>query len=382
MNDSDIVGDVTKVGVTYTKRIVKPGDKIYVDDGLLGFTVVSANENAVECVVDNSGMLGENKGINLPGRLTDFLPAVSSKDFDDIRFGLQQRVDFLAVSCVRSEHDVMEVRCLLGDANIKVISKIENASGFGNADSILRLSDGILLDRGYLGVEIDIETVAISQKDLVKKCNAAGKPIMIANEMLESMRNNPRPTRAEAVDVANAVLDGADALILSSETAVGMYPVESLQMMKRICLEAENSIDYAELHLLATRSIRKPIQVSESIASSAVKCAMEVNAKLIIVVTESGKTARLVGKYRPPVPVFAFTCSQETARQLSICRNVVPYYVGNRITLNSIERQAMLYAMKLGLAREGDTLVFTSGQLSQFMEGSTTKIQVVVCCAS
>ena len=223
VNDSDLLGDETQVATTYTKKLVAVGDKIWIDDGLISFTVVERQEDRVKCLVDNSGYLGEQKGINFPAHVIDELPAVSEKDRNDIMFAIEQDVDFISISCIRSVEDVQEVRMLMGSSKIKLLSKIENQRGMDNFESILTMSDGIVIDRGYLGAEVDVEIVTTEQKRLISMANAVGKPIFVANQMLESMRSHPRPTRSEAADVANAVMDGVDGLVLSAETAVGTF---------------------------------------------------------------------------------------------------------------------------------------------------------------
>ena len=217
-------------------------------------------------------------------------------------------------------------RFLLGNSQIKLIAKIENKRGMDNFESILRMSDAIVIDRGYLGAEVDIDIVATAQKRMIGLANTAGKPVLVANQVLESMKSHPRPTRSEAADIANAVMDGTDGLVLSSETAVGEYVVESINTMRKIALQAERQTNYLEYSLKQMRNVPKPIGVSESIASSAVMCARQVNANVIICLTELGGTARLVAKYRPPVPVVAATMFRKTAQQLGMCFGVVPYF--------------------------------------------------------
>ena len=214
----------------------------------------------------------------------------------------------------------------MGNSQIKIFAKIENKQGMDNFDVLLKLADGIIIDRGYLGAEVDLEYVVVAQKKMINMANRSGKPIFIANQILESMRTNYRPTRSEAADVANAVMDGADGLVLSAETAIGEYVLESLQTMRKICLKAEQNTNYLEYQMKAMRNVTKPIHVNESIASSAVLCARQVSAKLILIVTELGGTARLVAKYRPLIPVLAATTVQQTARQLEAHFGLVPYY--------------------------------------------------------
>eukprot|EP00842_Homolaphlyctis_polyrhiza_P001894 jgi/Hompol1/2705/HPOL_005922-RA len=250
-NDQSRLGDETQVSTSYTAlaRTVKAGDRILVDDGLIGCRVdgVDIELGEVYCTIENDGMLGETKGVNLPGNVVD-LPAITEKDAGDIRFGIQQGVDFIAASFIRKASDVLEIRKLIEGTGIRIISKIENQEGLENFDDILSVSDGIMVARGDLGVEIPVEQVARFQKMMIRKCNAAGKPVVTATQMLESMIVNPRPTRAEATDVANAVLDGSDCVMLSGETAKGSFPIHAVEMMAKICREAEVDINYSDLY--------------------------------------------------------------------------------------------------------------------------------------
>ncbi|TPX30537.1 pyruvate kinase [Synchytrium microbalum] len=377
INDVNEVGDNTKISTTYTKELVSVGDKMYIDDGLLSFTVVERLPNSIRTIVDNSGWLGENKGINFPSYIIEELPAVSPKDEEDILFAIKLGVDFLSVSCIRNVSDVEEVRILLGNSKVKLLSKIENQRGMENYEAILRLSDGIVIDRGYLGAEVDVEIVTTAQKRMVTLANTAGKPILVANQMLESMRSHPRPSRAEAADVANAVMDGVDGLVLSAETAVGLYVVETINIMRRICLNAERSTNYLEFQARLIRNIPKPIPVSESIASSAVTCARQVNAAVLVSVTELGGTARLTAKYRPLVPVIGAVLhsQQQTARQLALNFGIIPYtHTGDE---DSIVTETLRFATELGICKAGDVAIVTAGQQIGFMEGTTTRMQIL-----
>ncbi|KAJ3028819.1 hypothetical protein HDV00_010004, partial [Rhizophlyctis rosea] len=313
-NDQSRLGDETQVSTSYSSlsTSVKPGDRILVDDGLIGMVVQETNHatGEVVCTVENDGLLGETKGVNLPGIEVD-LPAITEKDAGDIRFGVEQGVDFIAASFIRKASDVREIRKLIEGTGIKIISKIENQEGLENFDEILAESDGIMVARGDLGVEIPVEQVARYQKMMIRKCNAAGKHVITATQMLESMIVNPRPTRAEATDVANAVLDGSDCVMLSGETAKGSFPVLAVEMMARICREAEIDINYSELYPSLRRQVRLPISVSEAVASSAVKTSWDVHAALIIVLTQTGNTAQAIAKYRPIAPVLAVTASAQ-----------------------------------------------------------------------
>ncbi|KAJ3411820.1 hypothetical protein HDV05_001662 [Chytridiales sp. JEL 0842] len=383
VNEPNLIGDNTKVSTTYTKELVKVGDKIFVDDGLLSFTVVERKENAIRCRIENSGFLGENKGINFPSYIIEELPTISAKDAEDIAFAIEHGVDFLSISCIRTIEDVEEVRMLLGNTKIKLLAKIENKAGLENFEDILRLADGVVIDRGYLGAEVEVEYVTMAQKRMILMANITGKTVMIANQMLESMKSNPRPNRSEAAGknlftnclcMANAVMDGADGLILSAETAIGQYVFEALDVMRRVALQAEKNTNYLEYQTKMTRSVPKPISVSESIASSAVLAARQVDAAIIVCITEYGGTARLVAKYRPQIPVISATLVKQTARQLSGTFGLVPFH--HTGSADSCIYETVKYAWELGLCKPGDIAVITSGQSIGFLEGTTTKMQL------
>ncbi|ORY49843.1 pyruvate kinase [Rhizoclosmatium globosum] len=365
--DASKLGDETQAYTTYLELAdsVKVGDRILVDDGLIGTEVIEVRPEAKEVVVrvENDGFIGENKGINLPG-VTVQLPAITEKDAGDLQFGIEQGVDFIAASFIRKAADVLEIRRIIKGTNIKIISKIESQEGLDNFDEILAVSDGIMVARGDLGVEVPVETVARYQKMMIRKCNAAGKPVVTATQMLESMIVNPRPTRAEATDVANAVLDGSDCVMLSGETAKGAFPVLAVEMMAKICREAEADINYSELYPQLRRQLVLPISVSEAVASSAVKTSWDVHAALIIVLTQTGNTAQAICKYRPIAPVLAVTASDQVARHMEGTENII--------------HRAMLWGVKMGMAKRGDPVVVTSGVIES-VAGSTNIMRVLKC---
>ncbi|KAI8855049.1 pyruvate kinase [Chytridium lagenaria] len=342
VNDETLVGD-------NTRELVKVGDKMFVDDGLLSFTVLERLPNAIRCRVDNSGYLGETSYV------IEELPAVSAKDAADISFAISQGVDFISVSCIRTIEDIEEVRMLLGNSKIKLLAKLKTSS-------ILKLADGIVVDRGYLGAEVDVELVTMAQKRMIMQANVTGKSILVANQMLETMKTTPGQPSGGCWKpslifyVANAVMD---------ETAVGSYIFEALDTMRRIAYQAEKNTNYLEYQVKMTRSVPKPISVSESIASSAVLSAHQVNASIIVCITELGGTARLVAKYRAQIPVVAATLVRQTARQMASTFGLVPYFT---LTVR--------YAYELGLCKPGDIAVITSGQSVGFLEGTTTKMQL------
>lgn len=319
------------------------------------------------------------KGANLPGVQVD-LPALTDKDVSDLQFGVKNGVDFIAASFVRRPQDVKDIRQALGPKgqNIKIISKIENIEGLENFDQILEISDGIMVARGDLGVEIPIEQVSLAQKMMISKCNLVGKPIITATQMLESMIVNPRPTRAEATDVANAVFDGTDAVMLSGETAKGKFPVEAVRTMAKICETAESALDYGNTYQTIRDAVLayKTMDVSETISSSAVKTANDIKAALILTLTESGNTARLVAKYRPAPIIIAITQNKETARQLMVSRGVFPVVVGSVIGADRIIQRVIEQQKEIGVIKAGEYVVVTSGHI-EGIAGQTNILKVV-----
>ena len=341
--DYSAEGDSKLIAISYQKlaQDVFPGNQILIADGSLVLVVTSCDKahGTVQARCTNTATIGERKNCNLPGVVVD-LPTITEKDTDDLlSWGVANQVDFVAASFVRKGSDVTAIRRVLGKAgeNIKIISKVENQEGLVNFDDILHESDGIMVARGDLGMEIPTEKIFLAQKLMISKCNRAGKPVVTATQMLESMIKNPRPTRAEATDVANAVLDGTDCVMLSGETAAGSFPVEAVKVMVKICREAESSLDYFALFKSVMKNSPIPMTPLESLASSAVRTAHKVRAALIVVLTRGGSTARLVSKYRPSVPILTvavpvlttdsltWTCSGEApARHALLTRGLIP----------------------------------------------------------
>lgn len=363
LTTEELIGDNKRVSVTYKDlpRDVHVGSTILIDDGLIGLTVTDIRGSDIECRIVNGGTIKGKKGVNVPGvRIS--LPGITEKDANDIIFGIQQGVDFIAASFVRKASDVLEIRQLLEEHNashIQIISKIENQEGVHNLDEILEVSDGLMVARGDLGVEIPAEEVPLVQKRMIKKCNHVGKPVITATQMLDSMQRNPRPTRAEASDVANAIFDGTDAIMLSGETAAGKYPVESVQTMSRIALRAESAIEYREIFI--RQSTAQQTTITEAISQSVANSALDLDAKAIITPTESGYTARMVSKYRPKSPVIAVTRSEQVMRRLCLVWGVVPIKGEEARNTDEMFQLAVDDSIKAGHIRLGDLVIITAG---------------------
>lgn len=358
LTTEEILGTKEKVHVNHPKfpEDVQIGSKVLIDDGSIELKVVKTEGTEVFCEIMEGGKLKPRKGVNLPGVIVS-LPGVTDRDIEQIKFGVEQKIDFIAASFVRKHTDILEIKRLLFElsaSHIQVISKIENQEGITNFERILEVSDGIMVARGDLGVEIPIEEVPIVQKAMIKKCNLLGKPVITATQMLDSMQENPRPTRAEASDVANAILDGTDAIMLSGETAAGKYPVESVQTMSRIA-------EFTEKENPTVVSSEMKTDITEAIAQACVVTSDHVSAKAIITPTETGFTARMVSKYRPNVPVIAVTTNEQTLRSLSLVSGVYPILGSYSETLEDMFESAIARVLKSSLVDKGDTVVITSG---------------------
>lgn len=374
--DTDLkaLGSQERVGISYLElwREVKPGTHILLDDGLIDLQVESIQEGKISTIVMNGGLLKSQKGVNVPG-IPIQLPAVTDKDREDILFGIHQGIDFIAASFTRKASDILAVRRIVEEqgANIKIIAKIESREGILNLDSILEVADGLMVARGDLGVEIPVEEVPIHQKDMIKKCHTLGKPVIVATQMLDSMIRNPRPTRAEASDVANAILDGTDAIMLSGETAAGSYPVEAVQMMNKIALQTES-------HYFDGRSPRHPhLNIAEAISHASYTIARDLEAAAILTPTHSGLTARMISKYRPESMIIAATPFPHVARQLTLQWGVYPLLIQESSGTDQLLSIAVNEAISHNLIRTGDVVVITAG-VPVGRVGTTNMIKVQV----
>ena len=377
LTTEEILGDKDRISVTYNElpQDVEVGSTILIDDGLIGLTVVDVQGTEIKCKIVNGGTIKSRKGVNVPG-VKISLPGITEKDANDIIFGIEQGVDFIAASFVRKASDVMEIRNLLDKHNakhIQIISKIENQEGVDNLDEILEASDGLMVARGDLGVEIPAEEVPLVQKRMIEKCNTVGKPVITATQMLDSMQRNPRPTRAEASDVANAIFDGTDAIMLSGETAAGKYPVESVLTMSRIAEKAESALEYREI--LIKQSLKQQMTVTDAISQAVANTALDLNAKAIISSTQTGYTARMVSKYRPKAPIIAATPSEQVMRGLSLTWGVVPVKVEQASSTDEMFDVAVCGGVNTGIVSEGDLVVITAG-VPTSCAGSTNLVKV------
>jgi len=365
-------------------KVLEPGKRIFIDDGLISVVAVEIGDNFVIGEVENGGNLGSRKGCNLPGTDTD-LPAVSEKDKEDLLFGVAQGVDMIFASFIRDAAGVWAIREILGEEgkNILIIPKIENQQGCNNIDEIIAASDGIMVARGDMGIEIPPEKVFIAQKQIIAKCNKAGKPVICATQMLESMVKKPRPTRAEGSDVANAILDGADCTMLSGETAKGDYPLMCIKTMGSIAREAESCLWNEKFFEECLKEEKKPMDTTHSVAVSAVQSAHNMRAAAILVITTSGRTAHLCSKYKPHCPIVAITRFAQVARQCHLYRGILPlYYEEGRIEdwLADVDRRIQ-YGIDFGkdkhFLKPGDQVVCITGWRKGAGSSNTVRILTV-----
>lgn len=378
---TEVLGTNEKFSITYPELIndVNVGSHILLDDGLIDLEVtdIDRDANEIVTVVKNEGVLKNKKGVNVPGVSVN-LPGITEKDANDIRFGIGQGIDFIAASFVRRASDVLEITKILEEENathIQIIPKIENQEGIDNIDEILKVSDGLMVARGDMGVEIPTEDVPVVQKALIKKCNALGKPVITATQMLDSMQRNPRPTRAEANDVANAIYDGTDAVMLSGETAAGDYPLEAVQTMARIAVRTEETLVNQDSFALKLYS---KTDMTEAIGQSVGHTARNLGIQTIVAATESGHTARMISKYRPKAHIVAITFSEQKARSLSLSWGVYATVADKPSSTDEMFNLASKVSQEEGYASEGDLIIITAG-VPVGEKGTTNlmKIQII-----
>ena len=373
----EVEGDVNIVSVTYADlpKDVHRGSRILIDDGLIELKVEDITETDVVCKVVNGGVVKSRKGVNLPGVEVN-LPSLMEKDIEDLKFGVENGFDIVAASFIRSAEDVLKIRRVLeenGGGQMHIISKIENQQGVENIDKILEASDGIMVARGDLGVEIPPEEVPLVQKILIAKANRIGKTVITATQMLESMVHSPRPTRAEANDVANAIFDGSDAIMLSGETAAGAYPLEAAATMARIALKAESAVDYAAKLANTTEPAR--VNITNAISMAACATAAELKTAAITTVTKSGFTARMISRYRPACPLIASTSDETVWRQMNLIWGCKPMLYTGELPRGGVFDTALEIAVKSGLLKNGDTVVSALGMPLGF-SGATNTLRV------
>ena len=361
--DDSIEGTHEKIAVTYPGLYddVHVGGHVLFDDGLIDMIIDEKDEanHELVCTVQNHGLLGSRKGVNAPG-VSINLPGITEKDSSDIRFGLEQGINYIAASFVRKPEDIEDIRALLKEKNmedVQIFPKIESQEGIDNFEAIMEVADGLMVPRGDMGVEIPAENVPLVQKKMIRRCNEMGKPVITATQMLDSMEENPRPTRAEVSDVANAVFDGTDATMLSGESANGDWPVEAVSTMARIDVKAENNLD-----LFGTETFNfDKSDVTETIGSAVAQAAKDLDIKVIVAATSSGYTARMISKYRPNADILALTFDERTERGLMINWGVQPYVVDKPADTDEMFALAAKKAVELGFAKSGDKILGVAG---------------------
>ena len=377
LTTTELEGDAHRCAITYADLPgdVKKGDTILLDDGLVRLTVLETTHTEIRCRVENNGVMKNHKGVNVPGvRLN--MPYMSQRDREDLLFGVEQGFDYVAASFVRSAADIRELRKLLDTAgsHIRIIAKIENQEGVSNLPEILDAADGIMVARGDMGVEIDFTEIPIIQKDMIAQCVACGKPVITATQMLDSMMENPRPTRAEITDVANAIYDGTSAIMLSGETAAGKYPVEAVKTMDAIARRTEADINHAK-RMTQLADGRSRLSVAAATAHAACTTAQEIGADAILTVSQSGTTARLVSRFHPGTPIVACLLDQQVRRQMALYWGVAPIMMPYVNSTDELVSRAVESAEKAGLVKRGDLVVVTAG-VPVGVSGTTNMIKV------
>lgn len=377
LTTEEILGNHERVSITYKnlKNDISVGTTILIDDGLIEMVVDEIEETDIICTVINGGPISNHKGVNVPGAMLS-MPYISETDRSDILFGCDMGYDFLAASFVRCKEDVLEIRQILNEHNshMKIIAKIENMQGIRNLEEILAVSDGIMVARGDMGVEIPMEEVPIVQKKMIKMAEAQGKHVITATQMLESMIKNPRPTRAETTDIANAIYDGTTAIMLSGESAAGLYPVEAVRTMAKIAARTEQDIDYEER--LKKRESIDDFDVTTAISHATCTTAIDLKASAIITVTISGFTAGMIARYKPNCPIIACSVSPRVCRQLALSWGVTPVWIARESTTDDLFEVAVRAAQEAGYIKKGDTVVLTAG-VPLGVAGNTNMLRVV-----
>lgn len=363
LSTRQVEGTSEVVSISYKDLVqdIAVGSRILIDDGLVGMTVQSKTETEIICLVENDGVISDHKGVNVPGTVLS-MPYLSKKDKEDIIFGIEMGFDFIAASFVRSAADILEIRKILEEHNcntINIISKIENLQGVENIDEIIQVSDGIMIARGDMGVEIPNEDVPVMQKMIIKKVYQAGKQVITATQMLDSMMKNPRPTRAETTDVANAIYDGTSAIMLSGETAAGRYPIEALKTMVRIATRTEQDIDYKKRFKQQETEVNEDI--TTAISHATCTTAHDLNAKAIITVTRSGITARMISRFRPDCPIMGCATSANVCRQLNLSWGVTPLLLKEEHDTFELFEHAVNVVKESGYIEENNLVVITAG---------------------
>ncbi len=374
----ELLGDENAVQVSYNRLAleVEPGSTILIADGLINLHVEETTDTDIVCTVVNGGEMGEKKGINVPGVRIN-MPFLSPKDREDINFAIDQGLDFIAASFVRSAEDVLEIRRILEEreADIDIIAKIESQGGVDNLEDIIKVADGVMVARGDLGVEIPAEEVPLVQKRVIEKCNYTGKVVIIATQMLDSMIVNPRPTRAEVSDVANAIFDGADAIMLSGESAAGKYPVEAVETMARIARRAEEALPYKEI--LKKKRLQGTLSVTDAISYATCATASNLSISSIITATQTGTTARMVAKYRPEAKILAVTPNPRILKKLALVWGVNPVLARETQGTDELLDESLASCLEKGYIKRGDMVVLTAGSPSG-ISGGTNLIKVHV----
>lgn len=377
LTTEEVMGTKERATITYKnlKNDVKPGMTILIDDGKIEMVIEKMTDTDIICRVINGGAVSNHKGINVPGAVLS-MPYISDVDYEDIKFCAQMGYDFLAASFARTKEDILQVRKILDENNskAKIIAKIENMQGIENLDEILEVSDGIMVARGDMGVEIPLEEVPVIQKDMIKKAVAKGKHVITATQMLESMINNPRPTRAETADVANAIYDGTTAIMLSGESAAGKYPVEAVMTMARIAERAERDIDYGGR--MKKNDSDQKADITTAISHATCTTAMDLNAAAIITVTMSGFTAGMISRYKPGCTIIGCSVNPRVCRQLNLSWGVMPLLIEKEETADDLFEEASRAAEKAGLVKKGDIVVLTAG-VPLGTAGTTNMIRVI-----